>query len=483
MEVKILGSDPRRPLDLLLVNSPLKDYGREPRLNDFTLPVIGLGYIATVARAEGHNVGVLDAESQGLGVREVADAINRLSPRWAGLNLLAPTYKLAREIVRRLKVDIQILLGGHQAKAMPDSILSDPSWPRIDALVLGEAEHKVTKLLQNPFAREKMAGVGWRVGPSMPSLNPAVSNDPLVPRILDDLPFVNREFFFQDPYRSPEGRIEANLVASRGCPYDCTFCGAAISANRDVGIRTRTPGNIVDEMEQLRTKYSCNAFRFVDDLFLANISFIKGCLKHFIDRKVNESAVWDATGRINVLSQAGDDVYQLIAQSGCREVALGIESGSNRVLELMDKRITSEMSERVISRLIDHGICVKGYFIFGYPSESRAELSASMDLIKRLWRLGDGRGSRFRCSAFEFRPYPGTPVWNQLIDSGKYSAEELLDYQHVDLTEGGTSAALADRDEFNFTVNKQFGEATLDEIRSAIRSIMLEQKKRIASAA
>jgi hypothetical protein len=88
---EILGIDLEKSVDLVLVNTPLRDYGSTPRIKHSTLPVLGLGYIATVAAEAGFNVGVLDAEANGMSFTEVADSINSINPRWVGFNLLAPT--------------------------------------------------------------------------------------------------------------------------------------------------------------------------------------------------------------------------------------------------------------------------------------------------------------------------------------------------------------------------------------------------------
>src|SRR4051794_12987255 len=89
----VRGLDMTRAADAVFVNSPLKNYDLAPRYNDFTLPVLGLGYLATYARTHGFNVGVLDAEALGLGISRIAAIVNALRPRWVGLNLLAPTYR------------------------------------------------------------------------------------------------------------------------------------------------------------------------------------------------------------------------------------------------------------------------------------------------------------------------------------------------------------------------------------------------------
>jgi radical SAM superfamily enzyme YgiQ (UPF0313 family) len=474
----VLGVDHTKSVDAIFVNSPLKNYDLAPRYNTYTLPVLGLAYIATYSRAQGFNVGVLDAEALGLGVTRVAAIVNALRPRWIGLNLLAPTYRHSVAILQLLDADIQVLLGGHHAKAMPDTILHDPAIPRIDALVLGEGEPRVAALLEATDRRATLPQVLWREGATAAQGACTQPAQWLAPDV-DALPFVARDLLIQDPFLATDGRLEANLVGSRGCPYDCSFCGAARSANPDITVRTRAPENLLAEMEALAHDAGVRAFRFVDDLFLAQPSFMRACLPQFIAHRTGERFVWDATGRINTLSTVPDDLLALMRESGCREVALGIESGNDRLLRYMDKHITAAMARRAVSRLTERGINVKGYFILGYPTETREELRATMEFIRELWDLTEHMPGSFRCSAFEFRPYPGTPEWHRLIASG-YSANDLLQYEHADLTSGGQH--LLERDEFNFSVNRQFGEASVSEVRTALTTIMAEQKVRPALA-
>ena len=478
----IVGCDQNRPLDAVFINSPLKDYDIEPRRHDFTLPVLGLGYIATYARNSGFNVGVLDAEALGLGISVIADLTNKIAPRWVGLNLLAPSYSNSVKILQRLSSDTQVMLGGHQAQAMPKAILCDTLIPRIDAMILGEGEVRVKKLLENIDARIQLPHVHWRSATG--NLHEGCANTSkektlfLAPDI-DGLPFINRDFLSQDPFTAEDGRVEANLVGSRGCPYECSFCGAAKSANPDITIRTRKPENILAEMDLLANQYGVNAFRFVDDLFLASAQFMRACLPKFIESGVAKKWVWDATGRINVLAKADDSLISLIQQSGCREVALGIESGSERMLQYIDKHIKPDMTIKAVKDLTGRGINVKGYFILGFPTETLMDMQATIDLIKTLWDCSEKNPGRFRCSVFEFRPYPGTLEWHRLMATGRYSAKQLLEYQHIDLTQGGLNTKLLERDEFNFSVNLQFGEVPVSKIREEVSRLMEIQKERL----
>jgi radical SAM superfamily enzyme YgiQ (UPF0313 family) len=480
----VAGADLTNPLDALFINAPLRDYSLRPRVNDFTLPVLGMGYIATYAARDGFNVGVIDAEALGLGVDQTAKLVNELSPRWAGFNLLAPTYDISARIAAGLERSINVMVGGHQAKAMPTEILTDPRFARCEALVLGEGETRVVELLKDRRCRTELPGVMW--------LDPILTTPVTGGRMgaghhlappIDSLPLVDRTFLADDPYRASDGRLEANMVGARGCPYDCSFCGAAVSANPDITIRTRRPENLIEEMRDLDRRYGVTAFRFVDDLFLGYERFIRSCMAAFTEADIGYRYVWDATGRINILNRMSDDMLEALKLNGCREVALGIESGSERLLKYMGKRITPEMTRSVVQRLTERGISIKGYFILGFPTETRDELNATVRQVYDLWDIADRQPGRFRASVFEFRPYPGTPEWHRLTGAGGYEPQQLLDYTAVDLTAGGVDEAMRGRDEFNFSVNIQFGDVAVDEVRARLTELSREQYQRSRAVA
>ncbi|WP_336159916.1 B12-binding domain-containing radical SAM protein [Amycolatopsis sp. VC5-11] len=477
----IAGADLRREIDILFVNAPLRDYDERPRVNDFTLPALGMAYIATYAAAQGFNVGVLDAEAHGLGVEQTARLVNAAAPRWAGFNLLAPTYEISARIAERLDPGIMLMLGGHQAKAMPAEILLDQRMNQCEALVIGEAETRVAALLDDHKRRTELPGTMW-LDPIMhiPVTGGIGKNGHHLAPDINALPFVDRRYLTQDPHRD-NGRLDANMVGARGCPYDCSFCGAAVSANPDISIRTREPRNILDEMYELRGT-GVNAFRFVDDLFLGVPRVIKTMMKAFTADYVGDWAQWDATGRINVLHRMSDDMLDTLAANGLREVALGVESGNARMLKRIDKRITPDMARSAVERLTTRGINVKGYFILGFPTETRAEIDDTVRLIHDLWDIADNRPGRFRASAFEYRPYPGTPDWGELMKSGKYTAEQLLNYSAVDLTSDGVDESMRERDEFNFSVNIQLSDAPIDYVRRNLVTITRAQFDRKAAA-
>jgi anaerobic magnesium-protoporphyrin IX monomethyl ester cyclase len=470
----IAGADMSRPLDAVFVNAPLRDYSVRPRINDFTLPVLGMAYIATHAAESGYNVGVLDAEACGLGISDTVRLVNEAAPRWAGFNLLAPTYEISAAIAAGLDPDIKIMLGGHQAKAMPAQILADPRMSRCEALIIGEAETRATQILGDTQRRAELPGVMW-LDPLTGQVTASAQkpNSAWLAPDINSLPFVDRCYLAQDPHEE-NGRLEANMVGARGCPYNCSFCGAAASANPDITIRVRHPDNILAEMSQLRSA-GVTAFRFVDDLFLGARRVIDPMMSAFTAAGTGGWARWDATGRINVLNRLDDAALGILAANGLREVALGIESGSQRMLTLIDKRITPDMARDVVRRLTLHGIGVKGYFILGFPTETAEEVDATAALIRDLRNIAEPMPGRFRASAFEYRPYPGTPDWTRLLATGKYTPAELLNYSAVDLTSDGLDEAMRERDEFSFSVNIQLSEASIGYIRRHLVAIAREQ--------
>jgi anaerobic magnesium-protoporphyrin IX monomethyl ester cyclase len=476
----IAGADPARPLDALFVNAPLRDYAQRPRVNDYTLPVLGMAYIATYAKQAGFNVGVLDAEAHGLGIARTIELVNSARPRWVGMNLLAPTYELSAQIAAGLADDIALMVGGHHAKAMPQHVLADSRMSRLKALVLGEGETRVAALLEDVDRRVELPGVMWRdrlLGTTATGIARGTDAGRYLAPDIDALPLVDRAFLPQDPYAADDGRIEANIVGSRGCPYDCGFCGAAVSANPDIKIRTRSPEGIIAELEALYSKHGVTAFRFVDDLFLGAARVIRPSMEAFTAHRIGDRFVWDATGRINVLHRADDALLDTLARNGLREVALGIESGSDRILAAMDKRITGAMTASVAERLMRRGINVKGYFILGYPGEQPDDLDATVRHIHTLWTLADTLPGNFRASVFEFRPYPGTPIWQQLIKVG-HDPDALLAYADVDLTDQGADESMRQRDEFNFSVGVQFGGVPLPELRRHLAALARTQHAR-----
>lgn len=459
-------------IDILFVNTPLKNYDNEKKYNNQTLPVMGLGYLATYAETQNFNVEVLDAEARGMGLSEVIKVVNEKSPRWIGLNLLAPTYHYSVEILKGIDKNIKVLLGGHQTRAMSSEILKDKNIPRIDTLMVGEGELRVTEILKNTNNREILPLVFWRDGNDIKEGICETKDRSywLVPDV-NELPFVNRKFLSNDPFVAEDGKIEANLIGSRGCVYNCSFCGAAYSINKDIKPRRIDSINIVKEQRVLNSEYGVTAFRFIDELFLSSEKEIKEYLDELKKHNVSSKFVWDANGRIDVFSKLDEKMLNEMKNCGLREVAFGMESGNNDILKYINKNNTKERSFEVVKKTLQSGINVKGFFVLGFPNETKEQMNDTVEMIDKLSSLNSLYKGNFRVNVFEFRPYPGTIEWNRIMQTGKYSSEELLNYTSFDTTQKDISSKLY----FSSSLNISFANVPSEEVNKMIAYTMLKQ--------
>lgn len=437
------GSISNRPLDLVLVNSPIHDYGQRERVSGDTLPSLGMAYIATVVADAGFNVALLDAEQAGMSPSEIAVLLNGAAPRWVGFNLLSPAYETSANSIAQLQPQIRVVVGGPHARARREATLRDPRMRNCHCLIVGEAEHRVLTLLRDPESRAVLPETYWLEDNHVRSGHPARHSQHLLAPNLDALPILDRRFVLQEP-RLVHGQHEVSMVGTRGCPYECSFCGAAASSAPDVTIRSRSIASVLAEMRTLHTE-GIQAVRFVDDLFLGTRRRIHAIIAAFCEASVGGWLAWRATGRINLLDRESDDTLHALRTAGLSELALGVESGSLRILNRMDKRITPTMAQRTIERCCRAGINVKAYFIVGSPGETSEDLSKTVALIQTL-RSGTAMlAGTFRASAFLYRPYPGTRDWRLLTQ--EHTEEDLLSYIHPPTHR--RDARQAERDEFD----------------------------------
>lgn len=121
----IAGLQPDSTANLVLINSPLRDYGETPKADYDVLPPIGLAYIASEATSHGHNIGIIDAEHHGIGVNHLAELANNLNPENIGINILTPTRLQALKFAQQLNSEIPLLIGGPHATALPKKTIKE----------------------------------------------------------------------------------------------------------------------------------------------------------------------------------------------------------------------------------------------------------------------------------------------------------------------------------------------------------------------
>ncbi|MFC1890043.1 B12-binding domain-containing radical SAM protein [Thermodesulfobacteriota bacterium] len=208
----------------------------------------------------------------------------------------------------------------------------------------------------------------------------------------------------------------APIIATRGCPYPCTFCGAGKALGKKV--RKRSIGNLLEEIDLLTGKYGVREIHIMDDNFTFDRDYTAGFCEALIKRK--RGIFWALPNGVR-LDSLDEDVLRLMEGSGCYSMAVGIESGNQHVLDHIRKRLSLEEIEekiRLIKSVSD--IMITGFFILGYPIETREDMKNTIDFALRI--------PIDRANFFNYTPFPGSEVYETLKRDGSI---EGLDYDDL----------------------------------------------------
>lgn len=353
-----------QPLRICLLRPPSPEL-----LNDRIDPPIGLLQIGTVLKQAGHEVTILDFA--GGHQQRIPDA------DLYGITLFTISYSESlalRDQIREVS-SAPIMVGGPHAQALPKETADD-----FDYVVVGEAEAEIAGLVQVMASRE---------------LEPRVVHT-RPPMDLGALPLNDYSLVETDSYsRVVDGRLAFSILSGRGCPFQCTYCFTAALAEK---VRLRPVDHVMEELYGLDERYSVDALRFIDDNFLMNLRFFRQLaprLKEF--------------GRpYRVYCRAVDlteERCRLLAESGCRMVACGVESGSQKMQELMNTRKDVQKMAEGIRIARRYGMEVRVGLIVGYPGETWETVRESVDeLVKMPFSS---------YNLFNFVPLPGTDPYHR----------------------------------------------------------------------
>lgn len=388
---------------VLLLNPPYekdKIFRKSMKELGAVLPPLGLAYIAAVLEKDGHSVKIIDgpalATIKGYNFFDLEKDICEFCPEIVGLSGLASQREYILKTVQTIKkvaTKSVLILGGPLITATPDALLE---FPEISYGVYGEADltfSLLLKKLQKKKTLENTEGVIWREGKNVTYLKPKVNKE------LDQLPFPARHLLPMDIYRpSPANyrRIPATtMMTSRGCPYQCIFCSKPIEGTQ---FRAHSAERVVDEIEHLIKTYGIKDIQIFDDAFTLIPSRTEKICHLIINKKLDIG--WNCMTRIDRITP---ELLKLMKQAGCYEVGIGIESGSNRILKFIKKGITTDMIRKGVKDAHAAGLDVRGFFMIGFPTETREEILQTIAFAKEL----DVDVAQFMVAT----PFPGTELW------------------------------------------------------------------------
>ena len=328
--------------------------------------------------------------------KEVEAVVRQQSPDIVGISVMTPKYGSALNVSRLVKYfdpNIPVVWGGVHPTISPDETVENKD---VDVVVRGEGEYTFLELIENLGRLDNVLGITYKK-------NGRVIHNPNRPLIenLDDLPFPSRHLILKN--ENYHSTAFGNIFASRGYPYNCIFCASHKVWTKKV--RYRTPQNVVDEIKEIKSRFTTNQFRFEDDCFTLNKKFVRGVCDLLIEEGLNIK--WTTETRADLVT---NDLIKRMESAGCEDITIGVESGSEETLKKIKKGITLEQIRNANRILKENKMRFSAFFMIGFPWETKEEIGKTISLMKEL----DSHSAVFSVAT----PYPGTELYDMCRSEG-----------------------------------------------------------------
>ena len=360
------------------------------------LPPTDLLYLAAIAEQQGCECLVRDYSREGGTKTDFVNDLLLFRPDCLVLNATTPTLdtdlSLCETAKELLPGVLTIAKGAHFLRY---SLETMERHPRLDMIIRGESEETFRDIVRGG-EQAGVPGLVWR-GPAGAVLNP---DRPFLDD-LDSLPFPSRHLIDNRRYMRPDTRQPLGIIkVSRGCPYHCFYCLATPVSGRVV--RKRSPANILAEVRQCVEQHGIRHFIFWADHFTFDGRWVLDLCKTFINADLG--ITWSANARADTIDR---EMVQAMKRAGCKAVSIGIESGSQDILDRTGKGITLGRIRQAVRLLKDAQLTTLGYFLFGLPWETR---ESSEETIRFSLEL-DCDYANFFIAA----PFPGTRYYEYAL--------------------------------------------------------------------
>lgn len=334
---------------------------------------------------------------------EVKRKIKDFNPDVLGIFMYTGAYKSAKIIARLAKSmnpELKVVVGGPHPTLAPEETIKNEEF---DFLIRGEGEFTFLELMEGKYFYN-IKGLSYKKGGKI------FHNQPReFIQDLDSLPFPARNLLLEKGKNLDLGYV----ITGRGCPFNCAFCASPKIWQRKV--RLRSVDNVIAELEELVKKYQIRKINFVDDTFTLNKERTKEICRKIIEKGLNIK--WRCDTRANCLDE---ELVSLMKKSGCVRARIGAESGSNKVLKLMQKYQTKEDVRKGAALIKKYGIGLTVYFMAGFPGENNDDLKETIEFAKEL------KADYYSLGIVS--PYYGTDVYFKLLNQGKIGKSESWEY-------------------------------------------------------
>ncbi len=362
-------------MDILLTHGYFLSEDRQEQKIMKPYPPLGLLYLSGYLKSQGFNVGVFDTTFQSEG--DFYRHIERENPTSVGMYSNLMTKPNVLKLIRYLKSrGTIVILGGPEATYNAEDYIRHG----VDIAVVGEGEVTLAETLRTLLESrgdrlEIVQGISFRAGDGSivrTAPRPHVQD-------LDSLPFPDREAIdlqrYIQTWRSFHGMGSVSLITARGCPFHCNWCSTAVYGQSH---RRRSVANVVSEVEMLLGQYKPDMLWYADDVFTINHRWFLEFAAEM--KRRNLRIPFECITRADRLNE---DVLKTMKELGCSRVWFGSESGSQRILDSMERGVTVEQIRSMTATARRFGIEAGVFVMLGYVGETIDDVEATIDHLKQ----------------------------------------------------------------------------------------------------
>ena len=381
-------------------------------------PPLALISIAAPLVTAGYDVKIVDsaleADYRGAVLGEIEGAL------CLGISVITgPMVREAAEIGKRAKQlcpDLPVVLGGWHPSILPEQSLN-PSF--FDVVALKQGEMTLLELadhFREGAGLEDITGILWKENGGI-RRNPPRTYPPVA-----DLPsrLPGYSLIDYERYHRATGLRWVMYSSSHGCPYDCAYCSNASVYGCNLDLLPAE--QVVDEVTFLVRRYGVRLLGIIDDIFFAFRKRSLQIAEEFVRRDLRFE--WYIQDRVDCWARLTDEEARLYRRAGLVRIHFGAESGSDQVLQSIDKKTGSQATLNAAQRCLKAGIRASFGFIFGFPAETETDLWQTLDLIDQIYSVNP----KADCYTNIFTPYPGSPLWPISLEKGFEAPERFEDW-------------------------------------------------------
>lgn len=386
--------------------------------SDEAAPPLALIHLAAPLVAKGHEVRIIDSaveDDPGKAVLQALDCACALGVSMVTGPMITQGVSVAA-MVRAERPELPIVAGGWHPSILPEQTLSSPLF---DAVVKGQGEETFSEIVERWNEGERdLAGVA---GSFFKRGGEVVTNPPRGYTDINALPRRPFEIVDFERYaRKCHGFRWLLYCSSHGCPWDCSYCSNASVYGRNW--KPLHAERTVDEMSELAARYRLDVIDIIDDNYLVR----RDRAVEIAERLLNKGTTFGyfIQTRTDQIDRLSDDELRLLRRSGLKRIFFGIESGSKKVLRIVNKRLDLETAYRTAERCRAAGVEASFNLIFGLPGEEAADLRETIDMVDTIGR----RNPEAAFFTNIFSPYPGSPIFPEAVRLGVREPKSLEEW-------------------------------------------------------